>query len=354
MDFSPNKKKGKSGSRRGFVFVLVLIIVTSVSVLAVGMAYRTRMEIKLAGAYARKAQAYYLALGGIERAKALLEEKRASVSDMGVLSGFHSSAEEEGLFERLPDSKLVQGLSLEYSLRDEQSLFNINKSDPACWHKLGVISQGCADGIVDWIDEDSDTSPSGAETDFYQRLEHAYRAKNKAMTSLRELLYVKGVTPGLYLGEDLNRDLNLDENERDGALRPPSDNADNKLDLGLLDFFTVYGDGKININTAAAMILAALPGIDEEAAAAVIAHRYGPDGRDGTDDDAFLAGKEQIADIDGLTELQVELLQQYCCFESKYMRVFSNATVGDITCCMMATIIIEENKARVVSLEKLL
>ncbi|MCK4794420.1 MAG: general secretion pathway protein GspK, partial [Desulfobacteraceae bacterium] len=314
--------------KEGSVLVLVLIVLSSMTILSVGLAYRTRIEMKLAHANARRTQAYYLALGGIERIKALLSEVELSPSTITRICQFTGTAKEEGLFEQLRDYGLIEGKLLIYSVRDERGYLNINKSDPASWENMDSISNECCSSILDWIDADDDTSPDGAETDFYERLDLPYVSKNSPCVALKELLFLRGITRDIYIGEDLNRNSLLDENERDGQLQFPPDNRDNILDLGLVDIFTVYGDGKININTTSRAILAALPGLDEEVADILLTYRDGPDGQFGTDDDMCFTSTEDLANVEGLTELQIELLQQYCCFDSEYFRIFSYARLN--------------------------
>ncbi len=49
--------------------------------------------------------------------------------------------------------------------------------------------------ILDWIDSDSETRfPNGAEDDYYLGLEQPYRAANRPLASVKELLLVRGVT----------------------------------------------------------------------------------------------------------------------------------------------------------------
>lgn len=79
---------------------------------------------------------------------------------------------------------------------------------------------------------------------------------------------------------------------------------------------------QININTTHKAILGALPGLDDEVAELILTYQAGSDGRPGTDDDMCFTSSEEIANVEGLTELQIELLQQYCCFSSEYFRIF--------------------------------
>lgn len=342
------------GRKHGAVLVLVLIVLSSLLILSVGLAYRTQIELRLARSYARRTQAYYLALGGVERIKILLSQQELSPAGIARICQFSSSALEEGLFEQVKDFSLPDGTLLTYCIRDEQGYLNLNNSDPASWANLGFVSEECRASILDWIDENDDTGQDGAETDYYQRLELPYMSKNKPLVNLKELLYVRSVTRRLYMGEDLNRNLLLDDNERDGLFRQPPDNEDGVLDLGLLDVFTVYGDGRININTAPRHVLSALQGLDEQATEAVLAYRAGADGRFGTDDDAAVESAEDFAKIEELTELQIELLKEYCCFDSKYFRIFSSAGRGsEYQCSLITTVKYADNQVRVLSLERL-
>jgi general secretion pathway protein K len=346
----------KSNSRRqGSILVLVLIILSSLIVLSVGLAYRVRIDIKLAQANARRTQVYYLALGGIERIKALLNGTDLSPSTIGVLCCFTGTAKQESLFEQIREFEAVGEKVLAYSLRDEQGYLNVNKSDPASWENIGSIGSECRSGIVDWIDADDDTSPDGAETDFYERLDPPYISKDSPCVALKELLFVKGLTRDIYLGENLNRNSLSYENKIDAQLQLATNSAGSNLNPGMVNLFTVYGSGKININTASGAILAALPGLDEQAANVILAYRAGPDGQSGTEDDMYFSAAEDFAKVEGLTELQIELLQQYCCFDSEYFRIFSYARSNDgFQCCLMATVRCSESQMQVLYLERLL
>jgi general secretion pathway protein K len=355
MDIMNNVNLQREIRKEGSVLVLVLIVLSSLIILSVGLAYRTQIEIRLAYANAQRTQAYYLALGGIERIKALLSQEELSPSTIARICQFTSTAKEEGLFEQLKDFDLNEGKLLTYSLRDEQRYLNLNNSDPASWVNIDYISEECCSVILDWIDEDNDTGPGGAETDFYERLELPYISKDAPFVALKELLFLKGVTRDIYLGEDLNRNSFLDENERDGWFQVPFDNEDNKLDFGLLDTFTVYGGGKVNINTTSRVILDALPGLGDEVVELILTYRAGPDGQLGTDDDMCFTSSEDIANVEGLTELQIELLKQYCCFDSEYFRIFSSAGLNNtFKCCLMATVKCTESRPQILYLERLL
>ncbi len=56
----------------------------------------------------------------------------------------------------------------------------------------------------------------------------------------------------------------------------------------LLPYTTLDGDGKINLNTAPAFLIAAALDVPLEDAEQMVRRRWGPDGVEGTEDDVFL------------------------------------------------------------------
>jgi general secretion pathway protein K len=92
------------------------------------------------------------------------------------------------------------------------------------------------DGILDWLDSDDEPRALGAEYDYYQSLEIPYGCKNGPMTSVEELLLIRGMTPEIYFG--------------DPALEQ----------LPLPELLTVSGhsSGRVNINTAQYELLLAM------------------------------------------------------------------------------------------------
>jgi len=96
------------------------------------------------------------------------------------------------------------------------------------------------DALKDWIDPDNETTRFGAEEGYYQSLEIPYACPNAPFSSLGELRWVKGMTRTILFGGEDDRP-------------------------GLFQYLTVYGDGKININTADPLVLRALSDdIDED------------------------------------------------------------------------------------------
>ena len=116
---------------------------------------------------------------------------------------------------------------------------------------LPGMTEDVADPILDWLDEDEETRPYGAESDYYETLATPYSAANGPIQSVEELLLVRGVTPTLLFGADVNRNgvLDADEQQRFGI------GIDTPGALGWAAYLTVHGaeankrrDGSLRVN----------------------------------------------------------------------------------------------------------
>jgi general secretion pathway protein K len=163
------------------------------------------------------------------------------------------------------------------------------------------LSSTISDSIRDWCSPNTTALFSGAKDDYYKRLNPPYYCKNGTIDDLTELLLIKGVTPEIYWGSNsTNHPISAYQQHGGGAFdRPTStsgghfrNNDEPVYPVGLQELFSPMG-GPLNINTASIKTLQLIPGIDEGAAAEIIRRRAGPDGIDGTEDDApFLSPGE--------------------------------------------------------------
>jgi len=116
---------------------------------------------------------------------------------------------------------------------------------------LPGMTEDVADAILDWLDEDEDVRPYGAEAEYYTTLPTPYVPKNGPVLSVEELLLVRGVTPTLLFGADVNRNgvLDADEQQRFGVT------VETAGSLGWAVYLTVHGseaskrrDGSFRVN----------------------------------------------------------------------------------------------------------
>ncbi len=105
-------------------------------------------------------------------------------------------------------------------------------------------------GVKDWLDEDDEASGLyGAEDETYRPL--GYESKNGPMDTIEEMMMVNGVTEEVFYGSE----------DREG----------------IHTCFTVYGEERININTAPIPVLTALsPLMNEDVALELHSYRTDP------------------------------------------------------------------------------
>ena len=113
------------------------------------------------------------------------------------------------------------------------------------------------DALIDWLDDDDDEGEHGAEKGYYLSLDKPYPCRNGPLQYPEELLLVKGFSREIVYGGDGHE--------------------------GILPYLTTItgSDGKININTAPAVVLQALvDGLSEELVELLVEYRENPDNED--------------------------------------------------------------------------
>ncbi len=125
-------------------------------------------------------------------------------------------------------------------------------------------AQTLTDSIADWMDPNDRPRPQGAERDFYLPLGRPDFPFNRSFDNLDDLLLVRGFA-------DLDR------------LRPD-----------WRDFFTLFGDGTIDLHLASPEMLAALFNVTPSEVGRFISARLGPDGLADTVDDPLFKSPFEV------------------------------------------------------------
>ena len=117
------------------------------------------------------------------------------------------------------------------------------------------LQEDPTDAILDWLDQDSEPNPLGAESDFYQLYDPPYACRNGKMASIEELMLIKGITPELFFDCLAGTDNQQIESKNDNMNKSAANNT-----VTLSDLLTVHGDplGRININTAHPKLIEAM------------------------------------------------------------------------------------------------
>jgi len=278
--------------------IIVMITILVLAVLAGGFAYSMKVETKLARNANADTELYWIGRSGVELARFVLAEQLKlgcepydSLNQVwaGGPGGFCTTNSPLAGFS-LKDVQLGNGYIRSVKIVDLERKLNINLADQALLeHAMTLMgvdpgdSSPVVSAIQDWIDADDVTHISGAENDYYKSLSPPYYAKNRPIDDLSELLLVRGVTQEMYWGAACtNRSPGVLQRQlsRLGRVSSPCYSP-----VGLVDVFTPLSAGKLNINTASAMTLQAVPLIDETRAQQIIRLRSGFDGQEGTEDD---------------------------------------------------------------------
>jgi general secretion pathway protein K len=257
MAFLLKAKLAAVSSERGVALLVVLWIFIFLFVVAFDFSTGVREEATAAHRYSDDNQGYYLALAGFEQGLYdFLNQSpgRELQPDAKVKDIFDAGWREATLGDGTYRLRLV----------DESGKINLNRADEnslrRVFSNLGVdepLMGVLIDSIMDWRDQDDLHRTNGAENDYYQSLSPAYTAKNGPFDSLEDLLWVKGVTAGLYYGYPTSGSSNR-ESPR----------------IGLREIFSVDSPiDRVNLRTASAPVIHVLLGIPLEKCQAFVEER---------------------------------------------------------------------------------
>ncbi|WP_305041106.1 type II secretion system minor pseudopilin GspK [Geoalkalibacter sp.] len=218
---------------KGMVLLLVLVVVALLSALLTEFAFSTLVDLRLVETYRDSTRAYYLARGGMRAGQMILQEDRNAydartelwgqgvanfpVGEVGIVT-----IDIEDLDGRLAINALVRGNNPD-PVQKERFLRLFEQFDLD--HPADMVA-----ALIDWLDTGDDVYEQdgalGAESAYYQSLSPPYAARNGSLASLDELALVRGFTPEIV-----------------ATLRP---------------HISLYGDLRINLNTAGAEVIATL------------------------------------------------------------------------------------------------
>jgi type II secretory pathway component PulK len=244
--------------RRAAVLLAVLVVIVLLTLAAYQYSDWMMAETRASASYTRSAQAQALADSGVNYAAAVLSSPDAVANTLngnpfnnpsafqGIqVSDGSSTQGRPGRFSIVslvrPDDPNASSQPYRFGVTDEAGKINLNailaldKGQGTIAKQMLMalpnMTDEASDAILDWLDSDDTPRPSGAESDYYGSQSPPYQAKNGPLDSLEELLLVKGVTPQLLFGNDLNRN---------GVLDPGEDDGTGQANQGWSAYLTVY------------------------------------------------------------------------------------------------------------------
>lgn len=250
------EKRSPAVGKSGMALMIVLAVIAVLSIAVIGFGRRTESVMEQARYFQDQASLRAMGMSGIEIGFAVLYQDRLLGDYDSLLEGW-SSLESIAL-----DRLFTQG-SLTIEIVDLSGLFPINRlaarkqvqgsaGEAELFRKMLVrlLTSGkfavedemqarvIVDSLADWLDSDDTALPFGAENGYYLAQEEPHPARNGPVEFIDELLQVRGMTPEILYGSDESQ--------------------------GVAEYINIYGNGRINLNTAPALVLQALvPGISE-------------------------------------------------------------------------------------------
>lgn len=279
----------KSAQRTGAALLLVLWAIAVVSFAVLWLADVVNLELQ-----------------GATSSSAGLRARQIALS--GVAIGLHPQTDPEDY--DLLNQDLDGGDRMEVRIRGEGGRLNINrllqnqdrmplKNLFMNWGLTDIEADTLIDKFIDWTDEDDFRLINGAERADYLAMGVKDAPPNRPFRTVAEMARV----PGMEL---------ITEAKSDWAER-----------------FTVFGDGRIDVNEADAEILQAATALSPEMVEGILQQRRGSDGIEGTEDDFRFEAVEQLAGWARGGTMPWEMLSEKLTIESPVKRIDSRGIVGD-------------------------
>jgi len=248
--------------RWGIVLVIVLIVVASLALAGYSFVGRMLIYAEAAQLSGQQVQTRAYVQSGVASVIRLLSMDESDRDEVGglqenpgrfraVIVTDGSSGSQRGGFTVLSPKFDEQDRpdGVRYGLERESERLNVYSALLADQQRSGAgrrllmtlpgMNEEIADAILDWLDADDQTREFGAESDYYVSLPRPYACKNGALNNIEELLLVRGITPRLLFGSDLNHNGLIDPNEEclagSASAFPGGDE-----DLGWARYLTIY------------------------------------------------------------------------------------------------------------------
>jgi type II secretory pathway component PulK len=262
--------------------VVTLVVLAFITSVMSALSLSLLMDVKSADRHRQRVQAYYFARSGLEVAvHELLQDDPTvdSLADAWSVGG--KAPMKAGLGKGEFSVEHVSEVTGEgrTGAVDEERKLNINKADRAM---LRDLHPAMTPEIVNAI--------------MKRRIERPFDSVDE-MASLPEL--------------------------PEGFLVMPREEAP----AGLRPLLTVYGDGKINVNTAPAVVLGSIERIGADLAEKIVASRNGEDGQPATEDDRPFTDVDQIGKRLELSDEVFAHVKAWLTVRSRYFTITAAGSV---------------------------
>ncbi|MBF0490416.1 MAG: general secretion pathway protein GspK [Candidatus Omnitrophica bacterium] len=278
--------------QKGFILIFALWVLCFLTVLAVGVASSVRQKIVVLEKLDQRSRISHVLEAAVKYSASYITNQLSHSNQTystNLKMNLHSNSEVFGQFGLAEDTASISYSVADqgdcYGVVDEERKINLNVMSVSILGRLiervleekPDAARTLAESILDWR-QLGESQVSGFFSDeYYNNLEYPYAKKDAAYETLDELLLVKGMTKDKY--------------------------------LKLINYVTIYGEGKVNINTASSQVLYAL-GLEDSLIEKVIEVRQGQDKLEASfDDHVFIKTFDVATEINNVIKLLPEEIQ---------------------------------------------
>ena len=284
-------------NKKGVALLISLWILIILSLIVGSLSIEMNIEGLILSKKRKKFNAEMLALSGIDYSRSIIEMKnKANELDINNEDEFMKSAlyVKKGL-KSFNSISITNMGTFEIVIESAETGRNINKLDRYQWSEIFEMANipsslwdELIDCLYDWIDEGDFQRLNGAESDDPYYEDRGYPVKNAPIDSVDELLFIKNWNEDILYGKKTD---------------DPQDEI-----IGIANLLTVWGDGKVNLNTASTNLLLSFAEYEDWELSSIMESRLGLDGIENTLDDGIRSIDEVNADSSKF-KLQSELLK---------------------------------------------
>ncbi len=195
----------RKADERGIALLLALLVLALLTAIVLEFDAEARREYREAAAFRDHVKSGTLMRAAVQAASAALQQD--------FLRDKRSGEQFDGPMDlwALPIKNYAIGDGLlSAQIQDERGKLNLNDlvasaGDPIQsktridrirrLFELLQINPDLVDALIDWLDQDDNPRPAGAESLHYQSLRPAYRAANGPLQAINDLRLIKGFTP---------------------------------------------------------------------------------------------------------------------------------------------------------------
>ncbi len=277
-------------STHGVALIIMIWAVGLLSATVLGLAVYLQSGLDEDAARAKAYRARQLAESGLAVAM------HPDVSKIDPLLRQQLSSAEQFSVEILSEGARA---NINQLLQDEESMALQNLFER--WGMELEAAELVIDCLRDWVDPDDLTRLSGMENKGYVELGLPDLPRNQPFRSVEEMALCNG----------------MDLVER--------------VQPRWQDYFTIWGDGSVDVNDANLDILVAVGGLDELQAESLIESRAGPDGELLTEDDLEFESIEQVRSFLGYGQQQFDAVAGSLSTGSQVTRIRSTGSVSGLS-----------------------